>query len=123
MKARHIVLATALLAGLVLSTSAFAASPAASSPASSRLKLDAPAPANIVAPIGLPRAFEGVTVTLSLTIDEMGRPHNIKVVSRGDQDLAPYLIAAISHWEFTPARRNGVAVATKVLMPIELVDS
>jgi TonB family protein len=123
MKARHIVLATAILAGLVLSTSAFAASPAASSSSASAINFDAPVLSNVVAPIGLPRAFEGVTVTLSLTIDATGQPHNIKVVSRGDQDLAPYLVAAISQWQFTPARKNGVAVATKVLMPIELVDS
>jgi TonB family protein len=123
MKARHIVLAATILGGLVLSTTAFAATSTAHDQATAALKFDAPAPAMIVAPIGLPRAFEGVTVTLSLTIDAAGQPHNIKVVSRGDQDLAPYLVAAISQWQFTPARKNGVAVATKVLMPIELVDS
>lgn len=122
MKSKHIVLASALLGGL-LSVPAFATTTAAHSQAIAALKFDAPAPAKVVSPTGLPRSHEGATVMLSLTIDAAGQPHNIRIVSRGDQELTRSLVAAVSQWQFTPGRQNGTPVATKVLLPIQLVES
>lgn len=121
MKTRHIILATALLGGL-LSSAALATTTAAHHSATAALKLEAPAPDRVVAPTGLPRSAEGATVTLALTIDAAGRPHDIQVVSRGDKGLTKSLVSAVSQWSFTPARKNGIAVPAKVLLPIRLVD-
>jgi protein TonB len=123
MKSRHIVFATAILGGLLLSSNAFAATPAAHSQATAALKIEYPAPAKVVSPTMLPPSHAGATVMLSMTIDAAGRPHDIKIVSRGDNLLAKSLIPAVSRWEFTPARKNGTPVATKVLLPIELAES
>ncbi|MBI2497249.1 MAG: TonB family protein [Opitutae bacterium] len=121
MQSKHIVLATALLG--LLSTTAFAATPAAHRQATASLQLDYPAPAKVVSPTNLPRTFEGATVVVSLTIDESGQPHDVKVVSAKDRLLTKSLVSAVSQWRFTPARKNGTPVATKVLLPLELVES
>ena len=123
MKTKSIVLATALLGGLLLSTSAIAATTAAYDAATAALKFVNPAPAKVVAPIDLPRTFEGATVMVSMIIDESGQPRDVKVVSTRDRQLTKQLVAAVSQWQFTPARKNGTPVATKVLMPLEVVES
>lgn len=123
MKSKSIVFATALLGGLLLSTGAYAATAAAHQAATAGLKFDYPAPAKVVSPTNLPRTFEGATVMVSMIIDEAGQPRDVKVVSTRDRQLTKQLVAAVAQWQFTPARKNGTAVATKVLMPIEVVES
>jgi hypothetical protein len=122
MKTSHIVLATALLGGL-LSTPAFAITPAAHAQTLATLKFEHPAPAKVVSPVDLPRTFERVTVMLSMIIDEAGRPHDIKIVSARDRLLTKSLVAAVSQWEFTPARLNGTPVPIKVLLPLEVIEA
>lgn len=122
MKTKHIVLATALLGGLLCST-AFATTPAAHRQTVAALKIEAPVPARVVSPTGLPRRAEGSTVTLSLTIDAAGQPHDVKVVWGGDREVSRSVVSAVSQWSFTPARKNGVAVSSRVLLPLELVDN
>lgn len=121
MKSKHIVLATALLGGL-LSTTAFATTTAAHAQTTAALKFDAPAPVQVVSPVRLPRSAEGATVTLAMTIDAAGQPHDVRVVGRGHEDISRNLVAAVSQWKFSPARKNGAAVPAKVLLPLELVD-
>jgi protein TonB len=123
MKSKSIVLATAILGGLLLSTSAFAATTTAHDAATAGLKFVNPAPAKVVSPTNLPRTFEGATVMVSMVIDETGQPRDIKVVSTRDRQLTKHLVSAVAQWQFTPARKNGTPVATKVLMPIEVVES
>ncbi len=122
MKNRNILLAAALAGGL-LSASAYATTAAAHHQSTAALKIEAPVPVRIVSPERLPRSAAGSIVTLSLTIDADGRPHDIKVVSRGDHGLTKSLQAAVSQWQFAPARRDGVAVPVKVLLPLELIEA
>lgn len=122
MKTKYIVLATALLGGL-LSASAFATTTAAHNQTIAALRFDAPVPARIVHPTDLPNSAKGATVMLSLTIDAAGQPHDIRIVSRGDRELTKSLVSAVSQWQFTPARKDGTAVTVKVLLPIELVEA
>ncbi len=103
------------LAGGLCSSSVFAQSAA-------KENFVAPAVKQVVSPTGLPRNFEGMSVTLALSVDAAGRPTQVRVVSPRDERLAQSLIRAVSQWVFAPARRNGVPVATEVILPLELVD-
>lgn len=82
----------------------------------------APAPLKIVNPTGILRRYQGETIRLSLTIDEAGLPHNIRLLSERDPHLVKYLLPAVAQWKFTPAMRNGRPVSANVVLPIALVD-
>ncbi len=115
MKAQTLLLTAALLGGL-FTASAYAGTRIA--PAG----FIAPAATKVVAPTGLPRRHIGAVVTLQFTVDAAGQPHDIRVVANGDQALTPRVVAAVSQWQFAPARQNGVAVSAKVEMPLELLE-
>ena len=122
MNLKKIILSAALLGG-VLSASAFATTADAHARVVTKAAVfEAPALAKMVSPTGLSRRH-GATVTVSLTVDANGQPGNIKVTSRDDQALTSSLVAAVSKWQFTPAKKNGVAVPSKVVLPLELVES
>ena len=119
MKTSQTILSAVIFAGL-LSASSFAqivVSPLAAA------RFDAPAPAKVVSPVDLPRSFMREIVKVTLTVDAAGQPHDIKVVSTKDQAVTKSLVAAVSKWQFTPARENGVAVSCKVMLPLELVGA
>lgn len=120
MNAKLLLLAATLLGGVV---SASATTTDAHASVARALKFEAPAVASVISPTGLSRRHENASVTLSLTVDAEGRPHNIRIVSQDDRNLAENLLPAIAKWQFTPARKDGVAVETKVILPILLVDS
>lgn len=121
MKIKSIVLATAVLGGL-LSASSFASVVPTVNPATFSEKFQAPAPAKVVHPTGLLREHIGAVVTLSLTIDAAGQPHDIKIVSPVDRNLKKQLLPVLSQWKFTPALQNGTPVSTKVLLPVQLLE-
>ncbi len=114
MKTPSLVLAALLAGGLAVSASAL--------PLTAVAPLQAPAPVKVVSPTDLPRSFAGKTVKLSMIIDADGRPHDIKVVAVSDRNLTRSLVAAVSQWRFSPARQNGVAVSTAVVLPVELEE-
>ena len=113
MKSKTILLTAALLGGL-FTASAYAGTRVAPADFST------PAATKIVAPTGLPRSYIGAVVRLQFTVDATGQPRDIRVASNGDQALTSRLVAAVSQWQFTPARQNGVAVSTRVEMPLEI---
>jgi TonB family protein len=119
MNPKKILLAAGLTVGL-LSTAGFATTIDAHDQIIASTNLVAPVPVKIVNPVNLPFRFENETVTLSLTIDAAGVPHNIKVVSRGDHEASQSLVSAVSQWKFTPGLLNGVPVTTRVTLPVEL---
>lgn len=81
-----------------------------------------PVPVRIVAPVHLPRSHLGAIVTLRLTVDASGRPQNIQLVSDRDEALSRSLVAAVSQWQFTPARRHGTPVSVTIELPLELIE-
>lgn len=115
MKSKNLLLAAAVLGGL-LTASAYAGTRITPS------GFAAPAATKVVAPTGLPRSYIGAVVRLQFTVDAAGQPHDIRVVSPGDRALTPRLVAAVAQWQFTPARQNGVAVSTRVELPLELLE-
>lgn len=79
-----------------------------------------PAPVSVVSPTGLPREFEGATVTFAFTVDEKGVPHNISSEGYLPSRLTEKLIPVLAQWRFKPATKNGVAVPMRVVLPIQL---
>lgn len=120
MKTKSLVIAAALLGGLLSSASAFALD---TSGAAASGKFEAPVPVSIVNPTNLHPNYKGATVRVKFTVDEAGQAHDIRVVSAKDAVVAKSLESAISQWRFTPARRNGVPVSAKVELPLQLVES
>jgi outer membrane biosynthesis protein TonB len=45
------------------------------------------------------------------------------VKSASDREFAEAVVYAVKQWRFTPAQHNGVSVATKVVLPVRVVDS
>jgi TonB family protein len=119
MKTKNLLLAAAL-AGGVLSSSAFAYSK--QSAANEVAQLAAPVVTKVVHPAGIARRFEGATVRVTLTVDENGKPSDIRLVTNNDRNLKDTLIPAVAQWEFAPARLNGKAISAKVELPIQLLS-
>ena len=80
-----------------------------------------PVPLAVVAP-SIGHEYAGATVQLEFTVDAVGRPIGFTVKSETDAALAAAVTDAVKQWRFKPAESNGVAVATKVALPIRIVD-
>lgn len=112
----------ATLAGVALSANVFAAT-CDQCATGGTAKATLPIPQTVVHPTGLPRQYENVTVQFALTVDENGIPHNVTTVGQVPKDLATRLVPVVSQWRFTPAHSaDGKAIASTVVMPLELVD-
>ena len=119
MKMKSVLLSAAILGGL-FSASSSANVIVQTAPAPE--KFEAPVPAKVVNPTGLLPRYEGETVILSLLIDETGRPHNVQLMRGTDENLTKHLLPAVARWKFTPAKKNGMPVSTKIVLPVQLVD-
>lgn len=120
MKLNRFLLSAALLGG-VLSTSAFATTSAAHAKVTDAV-LETPVVTKVVSPTNLSRHHSDV-ITLSIQVDEKGQPSDIKVLSRENRAVVNSVVAAVSQWQFAPAKKNGVAVPSKVTLPLSLVES
>jgi protein TonB len=80
-----------------------------------------PVPVAVVAPSVSPD-YAGSTVQLEFIVDVTGKPANFSVKSNTDVTLAAAVTEAVKQWRFSPAMSHGVAVATKVSLPIRIVD-
>jgi TonB family protein len=118
MKIKSIIASAALLG--VLASSASAITTLDPVKAAQPVKFDAPAPVTVVAPVQMPHFHKGPDVTLRMTIDENGQPHNVRVAGTSDQKSYKHLVAAVSQWKFTPGRKDGKAVTTRVELPLEV---
>tara|TARA_B110000444_G_C18404775_1_gene395333 strand:- start:75 stop:419 length:345 start_codon:yes stop_codon:yes gene_type:complete len=77
-----------------------------------------PQPIVTVAP-EISERHAGRVIKVSLTIDSMGRPKSIRVMNTMKEMLINQITRAVSQWEFTPATRDGVAIETRVVLPLE----
>ena len=123
MNSKTILLAVTLTGGLLCSAVVSSAAVVLSDFTIGATEYSVPAALKIVHPSGISRRYEGETIRLSLTIDETGLPHNIHFLSGRDPNLVEHLLPAVAQWKFTPAMKNGRAVATEVVLPIQLSDS
>jgi len=121
MNSKKILALSAIVLGGVLSSSAFATTASSHASVAKAVAFEAPVLEKMVSPTGLSRRHEGSTVTLSMTVDDKGQPSDIRVQGN-DQNLTRSLVSAVSQWQFAPAKKNGVAVQTKIVLPVELVE-
>ncbi len=81
-----------------------------------------PVPRVVVMPhVGAGHAGEKVEV--EFTVSPTGQTSAFSLKSHVDDELAGAVVDALKHWEFVPAQRNGVPVATKVVLPMRIVNS
>lgn len=80
-----------------------------------------PVPVAVVSPSVGPE-HAGATVQLEFTVDATGKPADLSVKSTPDYMLSMAVVDAVKQWRFKPAERNGAPVATKVSLPVRIVD-
>lgn len=120
MKIKSLVIASAFAGVLLSSASAATVTTLAPVKAAAPVKFEAPAPLEVVAPVQMPYYHKSPDVTLRMTIDEHGRPSNVRVAGTRDQASYQRLVSAVSQWKFSPGRKNGQPVATRVELPLEI---
>lgn len=81
-----------------------------------------PVPVAVVSPSDISAKYAGAKVELSFTVDAQGTPTGFSVVASPDATLAKVVMDAVSKWRFTPAQKNGAAVATKVVLPVRITE-
>jgi hypothetical protein len=113
MKIKSLVIASAFAGVLFSSASAITTTDA---PAT----FEKPAPVKTIQPILVPTSHRSSTVNLTMVIDQAGKPRDIHIADVRDEAAYKSVIDTMAKWEFSPARKNGVAVATRVHLPLEL---
>lgn len=119
MKAVHKLVV--LLVGVFLAVAASAVTAESAYLESCRREPGVPVPVTVVAP-SVGAEHEGSTVQLEFVVDAQGMPADFSFRSATDPELAAAVVLAVKKWRFQPAESNGVPVATKVLLPIRIVD-
>lgn len=81
-------------------------------------KLDTvPTAIKVVEP-SVSKEYANTHVTLEFVVNEDGKVEGAKTLSDSEVELSKTLIEAVSKWEFIPAKKDGLAVATKVRLPV-----
>ena len=83
---------------------------------------DIPVPISVVSP-QVDFATVGETVEVEFTVSTAGKPSNISVLSSKDYALSDAVVTAVKQWQFKPAQKDGAPVATKVILPVRVVNS
>lgn len=78
-----------------------------------------PVPVAVVKPSVSPE-YAGAQVDIAFTVDAQGTPTQLAVVSSPDARLAKVVMDAVKKWRFTPAQKDGTAVAKKVVLPVRI---
>ena len=80
-----------------------------------------PVPVVVVSP-HVPAGFGGQTVPIEFIVDTSGQTSAFVAPSDADSELVVAVVDALKQWKFKPALSNGVPVATKVVLPVRIVD-
>lgn len=80
-----------------------------------------PVPVAVITPSVAP-GYEGSIVTLEFVVDTKGKPVEFAVKQTPDDTLASTVVDAVKQWRFKPAEADGKPVATKVVLPVKIVD-
>jgi len=110
-----------LSAGALASVVAPAATPEREYLQSCRKAPGVPVPIRVVTPLVGPE-FIGAKVELQFVVDPQGRPVGISVLSSPDRELGLQVVDAVKQWRFQPAEIEGKPVATKVALPVNIID-
>lgn len=110
-----------LVAGWFPAVAAFAATPEQAYVDSYRKVPGVPVPVSVVTP-AVGSQYNGASVRLEFVVDTQGRPTDFSVTSAPDDVLASAVLKAVRQWRFAPAEIDGVPVATKVALPVRIVE-
>jgi TonB family protein len=69
-------------------------------------------------PKGMPTPLPEGTVSLSATVNEQGNAESVVVVHPMNPELDAAAIAAVSHWKFKPATKDGTPITTHVSVDV-----
>lgn len=83
---------------------------------------DVPVPVSVVSP-HVDGYDIGQAVQVEFVVDTTGHTSAVAVKSASDRVFAEAVVDAVKQWTFTPAQRNGAPVATKVVLPVRVVQS
>ena len=119
MKNQKLRLVLASLSLLAATVAAEARSPEQSYIESFQGRSDIPVPVTVVSPSISPR-YAGTQVELEFVVDASGTPAEIRTRQKVDAALSTALAQAVSQWRFAPAPKDGVAVPTKVVLPLRI---
>jgi TonB family protein len=81
-----------------------------------------PVPVAVVSPSVGPE-YGGSQLELEFVVDQKGKPANVSVKSAPDETVATAVADAVKQWKFKPAERDGIPVATKVVLPVKIIES
>ena len=81
-----------------------------------------PVPISVVSP-QVDFATAGESVEVEFTVSTAGKPSNISVLSSKDFALSDAVVNAVKQWQFKPAQKDGAPVATKVILPVRVVNT
>ena len=85
-------------------------------------KTEPPVPVRMVPP-DVPASFTHATttglVTINFLVDDKGNVQEAKIVKSTHPELEAPALKAIVKWRFKPAKKDGVAVAVRVTIPIK----
>ena len=114
-------LAVLLSLGSLLPLATLAKTPEQSYLESCQRSSNVPVPVAVYSP-HVSSEYAGETVTLEFSVDTDGQPYDFSVKSSPDRTLATAVVAAVQRWQFKPALRAGVPVATRVVLPVRIID-
>jgi len=107
--------------GVLSAVAASAASMEETYLASCRKDPGMPVPVTVVSPSVGPE-YDGRSVQLEFVVSEDGKPSGFSIKSASDDVLAKLVVEAVKQWRFLPAEVDGKPVATKVSLPVKIVD-
>ena len=113
------LLLAAALAGVALTGNALAYSPKDSA-GTDATPVPRVIPSSVVNPTGLPRSFAGLLVNIEFTLDQDGKPQDIKVLRVDDTVLKRQLVAAFRLWRFEPGVVDANASQKRFILPLEI---
>ena len=87
----------------------------------SLLRIAANAASTVVSPT-VGAEFHGALVQLEFVVDANGKPAGFSIKSSTDDVLSKLVVDAVRQWRFLPAEIDGKPVATKVALPVKIVD-
>jgi len=89
---------------------------------SCRKSTDIPVPIQVVAP-KVDGYDIGQVVSVEFVVDTTGHTSAICIKSASDRDFADAVVDAVKQWRFAPAQHNGSPVATRVVLPVRVVET
>ncbi len=87
-----------------------------------RKDVGVPVPVVVVSP-DVPANYAGLTVEIEFTVEATGKTSAFSIKSSPDAGLGETVVDAVKKWQFKPAVTGGVAVATKVVLPVRIVEA